>query len=50
MSDLISKLRARAKESEARNEELRNRLKEFDTLLRDAVGERDVHGRSEVHA
>jgi hypothetical protein len=46
MTDLISTLRARVNESDARNEELRNRLKEFESLLRNAVGERYVHGRS----
>jgi hypothetical protein len=46
MTDPISTLRARVNESDTRNEELRTRLKEFETLLRDAVGDRYVSGSS----
>ena len=46
MSDLITTFRARVEEREARDEELRSRLKEFDTLLQEAAGKRDVPGNS----
>src|SRR4051794_6715882 len=46
MSDLINILRARREERSARDEELRARLKEFEALLRDATGEREIYGTS----
>jgi hypothetical protein len=47
MSDMMNTLRARKKEREARNDQLRTILREFEARLRDAAGEKDVHGRSE---
>lgn len=47
MSDLIAILRARSQERQARDEELRTRLKEFEILLREAGGEKTAHGSSQ---
>ena len=46
MSDLIAIMRARFQERQARDEELRNRLKELETLLREAGGEKTAPGSS----
>ena len=47
MSDLISTLRARTQESNARNEDLRTRLKSFESRLQEAAGESNLTGNSE---